>query len=109
MEGCVRVMPYNADVPDYDNFGVQDLNDMRENFQILEDLANDKENILEISELAPYKNIIADNRIVEHNLDISNPSNGYYVRWENGLQVAIIASGQKTITGLHSELFDHET
>lgn len=28
-----------------------------------------------------------DTRIVEHNLDVSNPENGYYIRWENGLQV----------------------
>jgi len=26
-------------------------------------------------------------RIVDHNLDVVNPPNGYYVRWENGLQV----------------------
>lgn len=28
-----------------------------------------------------------DARIVEHNLDVADPPNGYYVRWENGLQV----------------------
>lgn len=29
----------------------------------------------------------ADARIVEHNLDVADPPNGYYVRWENGLQI----------------------
>ena len=26
-------------------------------------------------------------RIVDHNLDVASPPNGYYARWENGLQV----------------------
>ena len=33
------------------------------------------------------KDVLTDSRIVEHNLDVANPPNGYYVRWENGLQV----------------------
>lgn len=33
------------------------------------------------------KDVLTDSRIVEHNLDVADPPNGYYVRWENGLQV----------------------
>jgi len=40
-----------------------------------------------VSELAPYVQALLDSRIVEHNLDVPNPPNGWYVRWENGLQV----------------------
>lgn len=32
---------------------------------------------------------ILDSRIVDHNLDVPNPPNGWYVRWENGLQVCV--------------------
>lgn len=34
--------------------------------------------------------------IVEHNFDVSSPSNGYYVRWENGLQVCFKSSLELT-------------
>ena len=35
MEGCVRIMPYNLNVPDLDNFGLEDLVKMKENFNML--------------------------------------------------------------------------
>lgn len=40
-----------------------------------------------VSGLAPYIQAILDSRIVEHNLDVSNPPNGYYVRYACGLQI----------------------
>jgi len=33
---------------------------------------------------------ILDSRIVDHNLDVPNPPNGRYVRWENGLQICMV-------------------
>src|SRR5690606_35104900 len=30
---------------------------------------------------------LAGSRIVDHNLDVANPPNGHYVRWDNGLKV----------------------
>lgn len=33
------------------------------------------------------KDVLTDSRIVEHNLTVSDPSNGWYIRWNNGLQV----------------------
>lgn len=33
--------------------------------------------------------VLAGSRIVDHNLDVVDPPNGYYVRWENGLQVCL--------------------
>src|SRR5690606_34015716 len=54
--------------------------------------------------LAPYVQAILDSRIVEHNLDVGGP-NGYYVRFENGLQVCfgwvVIFTGDGT-TGAKS-------
>lgn len=34
--------------------------------------------------------VLAGSRIVDHNLDVVDPPNGYYVRWENGLQVCVV-------------------
>lgn len=82
-------MAYNPDVPSFDNYGVEDLNKMRENFQILANIATSREDILS---LAVEAGDILDSRIVEHNLNILSPSNGYYVRWENGLQICFFRS-----------------
>jgi len=32
---------------------------------------------------------LAGSRIVDHNLDVDDPPNGYYIRWENGLQICM--------------------
>lgn len=40
-----------------------------------------------VSELAPYVQAILDGRIVDHNLDVPNPPNGFYIQYENGFQV----------------------
>ena len=44
-----------------------------------------------IPDLASAMQIIDEklggSRIVDHNLDVASPPNGYYVRWENGLQI----------------------
>ena len=77
-------MSYNPNVPDFDNIAYDDLQKMKENFQILANIATSREDILS---LAVEAGDILDSRIVEHNLNILSPSNGYYVRWENGLQV----------------------
>ena len=79
-------MSYNPNVPDFDNIAYDDLQKMKENFQILANIATRREDILS---LAVETGDILDSRIVEHNLNILSPSNGYYVRWENGLQVCI--------------------
>ena len=93
-------MAYNPDVPSFDNYGVEDLNKMRENFQILANIATRREDILS---LAVETGDILDSRIVEHNLIILSPSNGYYVRWENGLQVCF---DEGRITDDGSEYYD---
>ena len=41
----------------------------------------------DLRELGPHIEAILDSRIVEHNLDVADPPTGWYVRWENGLQV----------------------
>ena len=43
--------------------------------------------LVDLTALQPHIAALLDSRIVEHNLDLADPSNGYYVRWENGLQV----------------------
>lgn len=63
-------MAYNPNVPAPDNLVQDDIAAMRDNFQ-------------HFAPLAPYIQAILDSRIVEM---VSN-SNGWYVRWENGLQV----------------------
>lgn len=35
--------------------------------------------------------VLAGGRIVDHNLDVAAPPNGWYVRWENGLQLCWIS------------------
>src|SRR5690606_39021258 len=33
---------------------------------------------------------LAGSRIVDHNLDVADPPNGRYVRWDNGLQICSV-------------------
>jgi len=63
-------MSYSTDI-DFTNVAKDDLDRIKDNFSLLEDA-----------------------QIVEHNLDVSDPDNGYYVRWENGLQICF---GDNTI------------
>lgn len=42
---------------------------------------------------------ILDSRIVDHNLDVANPPNGYYVRLDNGLQVCMRLWNQHPFEG----------
>jgi len=49
-----------------------------------------RENFAELEPLQPHIAAILDSRIVEHNLDVDNPPNGYYVRWDNGLQICSV-------------------
>src|SRR5690606_17343878 len=44
-----------------------------------------------VSGLAAYVQALLDSRIVDHNLDVADPPNGWYVRWENGLQVCFVS------------------
>ena len=67
-------MAWNPNIPTVTNRVQDDLNAIRENFQHLDPLA-------------PYIQALLSSRIVGHNLDVPNPPNGWYVRWENGLQV----------------------
>ena len=98
MERGVR-MSYNPNVPDFDNIAYDDLQKMKENFQILANIATSREDILS---LAVEAGDILDSRIVEHNLNILSPSNGYYVRWENGLQVCYHRMNIGTPSGVQS-------
>ena len=40
---------------------------------------------------------LGGSRIVDHNLDVASPPNGYYARWENGLQVCFLRTPQISI------------
>jgi len=106
-------MAYNPNVPAPDNLVQDDIAAMRENFQHLDPLAqvvdelqtvsglapitDDLQAVSElsqsvdelqtVSELAPHVQAILDSYIVEHNLDVPNPPNGYYVRYACGLQI----------------------
>ena len=40
----------------------------------------------DLRQLAPYAQALLDSRIVEHNLDVADPPNGWYIRYENGWQ-----------------------
>src|SRR5690606_7916583 len=57
-------MAWNPNIPTVTNRVQDDLNAIRENFQHLD-----------------------GSRIVDHNLDVPNPPNGYYVRYACGLQI----------------------
>ena|SRR5690606_5509186 len=106
-------MPWNPNVPTVTNRVQDDLDAIRENFQHLDQLAervdelqivselapiaNDLQavsglapvagELQTVSELAPYVQALLDSHIVDHNLDVPNPPNGWYVRLDNGLQV----------------------
>ena len=41
-------------------------------------------------DVAAGLDVLAGSRIVDHNFDVVDPPNGYYVRWESGLQVCWI-------------------
>ena len=57
-------MAYDSTVPDLANLIEDDIPAIKENFVQL-----------------------ADSRIVDDNLDVASPSNGYYVQWDNGLMI----------------------
>src|SRR5690606_11508435 len=104
-------MAYNPNVPAPDNLVQDDIAAMRENFQHLDplaqvvgelqtvsgltpitddlqavsELAQSVDKLQAVSELAPYVQALLDSRIVEHNLDVSSPPSGWYVRLANGL------------------------
>src|SRR5690606_11058281 len=64
-------MAWNPNIPTVTNRVQDDLNAIRANFQHLDPLA-------------PYVQALLDSRIVE----MGSNSNGTYVRWENGIQIA---------------------
>lgn len=129
-------MAYDSTIPDPDNFGLEDLLKMKENFSQLEQngagiigynnsnsglTAEKVQGAIDLlSELiTTNSNIIstitgaasgwADCRITEHNLDVADPPNGYYVRWENGLQVAWFRSQAVTVDTLTGALYAKST
>src|SRR5690606_13343804 len=55
--------------------------------QAVSGLAQAVDELQAVSELAPYVQALLDSRIVDHNLDVANPANGLYVRWDSGLQI----------------------
>lgn len=106
-------MAYNPNVPAPDNLVQDDIAAMRDNFrhldplaqavgelqtvsglaqvvdelQTVSELAQITDDLQVVSALAPYVQALLDSRIVDHNLDVADPPNGWYVRWDNGLQV----------------------
>lgn len=47
--------------------------------------------------LIPHVEALLDSRIVDHNLDVGDPPNGWYVRYDSGLQKFFVF---RTITGV---------
>src|SRR5690606_28555307 len=60
---------------------------IRENFAELEPLQPHVSELVDLTALQPHVAALLDSRIVDHNLDVADPPNGWYVRWEDGLQV----------------------
>lgn len=58
--------------------------------QIELSLQHIRENFAELEPLVPHITEILDSRIIDYNLDVVDPPNGWYVRWENGLQVCMV-------------------
>ena len=54
-------------------------------------------------------NNLFDVAIVEHNLNVSSPSNGYYVRWDNGLQVCFLSDTRTVDIDISSSTIDYRT
>jgi len=92
-------MAWNPNIPTVTNRVLDDLNAIRENFQHLDPLAQVVGELQTVSELAPYIQAILGSRIVDHNLDVANPPNGYYVRLDNGLQVCMRLWNQHPFEG----------
>jgi len=80
-------MPWHTGKPADDDFLSVSVQYIRENFAELEPLQPHVAELVDLTALHPYIAALLDSRIVDHNLDVPNPPNGYYVRWENGLQV----------------------
>ena len=51
--------------------------------------------------------LLEDAQIVEHNLNVDDPDNGYYVRWENGLQVCFYKETINLDTTDERHVFDY--
>jgi|SRR5690606_30992497 len=57
---------------------------------------------------------LAGSRIVDHNLDVPSPPNGWYVRWDNGLQACVryvgsLALNMQTISRQNLTIYYDET
>lgn len=73
---------------------------IRENFAELEPLQPHVAELVDLTALQPHVAALLDSRIVDHNLDVADPPSGYYVRFENGLQVCwhIVSDARATTT-----------
>ena len=93
-------MPWHTGKPAADDFLSVSVQHIRENFAELEPLHSHVAELVDLTALQPHVAeflnlttlephiaVILSSRIIDHNLDVPNPPNGYYVRWENGLQV----------------------
>jgi hypothetical protein len=92
-------MAYDPTIPQDDDYIAQSAEDLRNNFgdDALNDLHSEKSDILDVAgektnllSLAAAVSEVLDGSIDSHNLDASSPANGYYVRWECGLQVCFV-------------------
>lgn len=80
-------MAYDPAIPDLDHYVGDDIPAIAANFVALAPLVPHIATLVDLTALQPHIAEILNSRIVDHNLDVANPPNGYYVRWENGLQV----------------------
>jgi|SRR5690606_1025083 len=65
---------------------------IRENFAELEPLQPHVAELVDLAALQPHVAALLDSRIVDHNLDVADPPNGWYIRLATGLQLCLTAS-----------------
>jgi len=63
--------------------------------------------LVDLTALQPHVAALLDSRIVDHNLDVADPPNGWYVRGANGLQMCYFlrVSSGRSITAAFGALF----
>lgn len=69
----------------------QSVQHIRENFTELEPLQPHVAKLVDLTALHPYIDALLSSRIVDHNLDVANPPNGWYARHEDGRQKVWVA------------------
>lgn len=83
-------MAWHSGKPADSDFLSASVQHIRENFAELEPLHPHIAELVDLTALQPHIATILDSRIVDHNLDVTDPPNGWYVRWDNGLQICSV-------------------